>query len=473
MRFIGRKKELKQLDELKSYNKASLVVVCGRRRIGKSRLIEEFGKNYKFYSFFGFPPHDSNTADLERRAFAMQMEKYFNVPIRYNNWYDMLVYLAEFTKKENAVILLDEISWMGSKDPEFLGILKTVWDKCFKQNNKLMLVLCGSISSWIEHNILSNTGFFGRISLKLKLKELPLFDSSKFWGTNSKNISSYEKFKFLSVVGGIPRYLEELNISLNSEQNIHRLCFSSSGILFNEFEQIFDDIFSSKGHFYKKIIRFLSEGKKDKVQVAKMLGVENNGHLTEHLEILVESGFITRDFTWNLKSKKPSILSHYRLSDNYLRFYLKFIEPNRDKIQKDILHEVHLENLPAYNSVMGLQFENLILQNRLLVLEALNINQASIINEGPFFQRKTNENKGCQIDYLIQTNLDELYICEIKFSRSAIATDIIDEMKQKILAIAKPKHLSVRLVLIYIGEVSEAVKDSGFFNSMIDVKEWL
>lgn len=101
----------------------------------------------------------------------MQLEKYFHIPIRYDSWYELFVFLSTQTKNLDTVILLDEISWMGSKDPEFLGTLKTVWDQYFKQNLKIILIVCGSVSSWIDANIF-NTGFVGGISLTLTLKEL-------------------------------------------------------------------------------------------------------------------------------------------------------------------------------------------------------------------------------------------------------------------------------------------------------------
>ena len=122
--FIGRKEELNVLNNLKQKKSASLVTITGRRRIGKSRLAEEFGKNYKFYSFIGMPPNKDTTAEGERKGFALQLEKYFNVPIRYDNWYILLSFLAKQTIAEDAVILFDEISWMGSRDQQFLGTFK-------------------------------------------------------------------------------------------------------------------------------------------------------------------------------------------------------------------------------------------------------------------------------------------------------------------------------------------------------------
>ena len=146
---------------------------------------------------------------------------------------------------------------MGSKDPNFLGKLKSAWDQYFKKNDQLILILCGSVSSWIDENILSSTAFVGRISFTLNLEELSLQDCNKFWNKTGAKVSPYEKLKILSVTGGVPRYLEEIDPSQNAEFNIKQLCFKKGGILTTEFEKVFSDLFSSRSKIYKEIINCL------------------------------------------------------------------------------------------------------------------------------------------------------------------------------------------------------------------------
>ena len=204
--FFGRKHELKLLKGLLKKKSASLAVIQGRRRIGKSRLVEEFGKGYTFYHFTGFPPSATTTKQSQLTEFGLQLSKQTDMPeFASNDWTKMFYLLAEKIKKGRIIVLFDEISWMGSKDPDFLGKLKNAWDVHFKKNPKLVLVLCGSVSSWIEKNILSSTAFVGRISLRLTVEELLLKDCNQFWLQNSHNISAFEKFKVLSVTGGVPR----------------------------------------------------------------------------------------------------------------------------------------------------------------------------------------------------------------------------------------------------------------------------
>ncbi len=467
MSFFGREKELDTLKRVLKKNIASFVVIRGRRRIGKSTLVEEFAKPFKFYSFAGIVPNEKTTAQSERDEFSSQLANQGFPNIQAQDWNDLFWMLAEKTAKGRVVILLDEISWMGSCDSDFLGKLKNVWDQHFKKNPKLVLVLCGSASSWIEKNILESTGFVGRVSSVLTLEELPLKDCHAFWGKNAKNISAMEKLKILSVTGGIPRYLEEVNPALSAEENIKNLCFTKGALLFNEFEHIFSKIFLRDSDTYKKILGILASGEKDFETIRSELGMVS-GRILEYLEELSLSGFVKRDYTWHLQDGADAKLSRFRLSDNYLRFYLKYINPYKTKIERNSFDFKSLGALPGWNSIMGLQFENLVLNNRELIWKLLRIRPEDIVSENPFFQNKTVKQAGCQIDYLIQTRFESLYVCEIKFSKHPIPYQIIDEIQTKINRLKRPKHMSCRPVLIHVNGVSGDVEESRYFAEIID-----
>lgn len=473
--FIGRSKELKSLNSLLLKSSASLIVVKGRRRIGKSRLIEEFGKQFPAtYTFSGIPPLEETTLNDQVNEFGWQLGKALGQPpLKDNDWNDLFLHLAKHTRKGRVLILFDEISWMGSKDPHFLGKFKNAWDLELKKNPQLIIVLCGSVSTWIEKNILSSTGFLGRISLHLTIEELPLSDCGKFWLQRTQEISSYEKFKVLAVTGGIPKYLEEIKPSLSAEENIKQLCFEKSGLLFNEFGQIFSDIFSNRSKIYQEIVQHIADHCYEYDEIYEKLGIEKSGIIGDYLEDLEKSGFIRRDFTWNLKTGKISKLSKFRVSDNYLRFYLKYILPNKDRISRNAFDKASLTLLPGWETIMGLQFENLVLNNRALLHEILGIKPEEVVYDNPFFQRKTVQQEGCQIDYLIQTRYDTLYVCEIKFSRHPIKTDVITEVKEKVKRLKTPRYASRRPVLIHVNGVVEDVLESQYFSDVIDFGQLL
>lgn len=467
--FVGRKRELKMLDELFKKKSASFVVIRGRRRIGKSRLAQEFAKKTPHYVFSGLPPTGGISAANQREEFARQIQREMKIPLpRAEDWGDLFWQLAQQVQKGKIVLVLDEISWMGSKDPTFLGKLKTAWDLYFKNNPQLILIICGSISSWIEENILSSTGFMGRISLDIFLEELPLHECNEFWNAEQGRITAFDKLIVLSIMGGVPRYLEEILPNQSAETNIQRLCFQKEGFLFSEFERIFSDLFSTRSIIYKTIVERLADGPCELKDIYKALKVEKSGVISSYLNDLVTAGFVSHDFTWQLKTGQDSKLSHYRLKDNYLRFYLKFIEPNKKKIEKQ-----GLKLLPQWQSAIGLQFENLVLSNRKTIQQIIGIDPSEIINDNPFFQRKTKNQSGCQIDYMIQTKFGTCYLCEIKFSSQEIKRNVIDEVKQKIRNLALPKNISIRPILIHVNGVDESVIENDFFSSIIDFNDLL
>mgnify|MGYP001134536893 CR=1 FL=1 len=467
--FIGRHAELQALSKLFKKNSASLVVVQGRRRIGKSRLIEEFAKKHTFYQFSGLPPTDETTLQSQLNEFTRQLSLQTGFPEIYaDDWSKLFALLTEKIKVGRIIVLFDEISWMGSKDPDFLGKLKNAWDLQFKKNPKLIFILCGSVSSWINKNILSHTGFLGRISYRLTLEELPLNDCNQFWLRGGDHISSFEKLKVLSVTGGVPRYLEEIKPTLPAEENIRDLCFIKGGPLVNEFNDIFSDLFSHRSPTYKKIIKTLSNGPIEIKDISSSLGITQAGFISECLDDLVKSGFISRDYTWQISSGEVSRLSHFRLSDNYIRFYLKYIDKSRLKIENNDFAFKSLSHLPGWNTIMSLQFENLVLRNREYIKNCLHIKPEEIVSDNPFFQRKTKKHPGCQIDYLIQTKFGSLYVCEIKFSKHPVGKDIINEVQQKLKNLIYPKGFSCRPVLIHVNGVQEEIEESGFFTEIIN-----
>jgi uncharacterized protein len=471
--FIGREPEIARLKGLLSKKSASLIVVRGRRRIGKSRLLAEFGKEMKSFFFSGMPPIEKTNARLQREEFAGQMERMGLPSAKSDDWSNLFWSLSKHTEKSRVLVVFDEISWMGGKDPAFLGKLKTAWDMYFSKNPYLIMALCGSISSWIEENILSSTGFVGRITIDLVLEELPLNVCNAFWHPKEKFISSYEKFKLLAVTGGIPRYLEEINPGLPAEKNIQNLCFTQGGLLVREFDEIFSDLFSRRSKSYKEIVMCLADGPRELLEICKQLKQTRGGLRSKYLDDLVKAGFIQRDFSWSLQDGKENKISRFRLSDNYLRFYLKYILRNRSKIQKGDFTPSLLTKFPNWEGIMGLQFENLVVHNRKIILKLIEIPPEEIVTDGPFFQRTTKKLPGCQIDYMIQTRFHTLYIVEIKFSKDSIGEKIIEEMEEKRRRLKIPKRFSIRPILVHVNGVENTVLDKGYFDKVIDFGQFI
>lgn len=472
--FIGRDKELAILKDQTYKRVASLVVIRGRRRIGKSRLIEEFCRPFQSYKFMGLPPTPETTNQDQINEFLRQLCEQFGLPeISFKDWGNVFLFLATQLPSGRVILVFDEISWMGSEDSNFSGKLKTIWDTHFKKNDELILIVCGSVSAWIEENIIENTGYVGRISCTITVEELQLKYCNQFFRNYSNNISAYEKFKLLAVTGGVPRYLEEIRPELTAEQNLKKICFTKGAFLFDEFDRIFSDIFLKNSDVYKKAVVALTEAKLSPSELANAIGTELDSKISKYFNELVLAGFLSRYYTWDIKTTRASKLSQYNIKDNYIRFYLKYILANRHKIETGSFDEKSLSNLPGWISIMGLQFENLVLNNRKKIWEILEIKPDEIIWDNPFFQRSTSKMPGCQIDYMIQVKSKNLYIFEIKFLTKEINKDIILEVNEKINRLQKPKGYSCRPVLIHVNGVHETVIEQDYFAKIIDFGELL
>ncbi|QQR63157.1 ATPase [bacterium] len=471
--FVGRNSELARLKSLYKKQKPAIVVVKGRRRIGKSRLIAEFAKlsgTKRFWSFAGLAPENGMSAQEQRDHFARQFAFMLKIPpLTFHNWSDAFEHLSLYLQPGD-VILFDEISWMGSKDPSFIPKLKVWWDK---QTMHMLLVFCGSVSTWIEENILKSTAFFGRINLTMNLEPLPIPNSIQLLKALGMQLSAYDTYKLLSIVGGIPWYLEQFHPHMTADDNIKQLAFEKNGLLVTEFDRIFNDLFDSKGTTYKKILHSLKDGAQTLSEIRTGIHFPHSGTLSQMIEHLIVAGFVVKQSLWSFKTTNPLKQSLYRISDPYMRFYLKVIKPHSNIIAEGGFDQVPLSTIAGFETHLGLQLETLLLQNRQLLIEKLGISPVDIVRSGPYRQTKTTTQQGCQIDYLIQTKTNSLFICEFKFKRREIGIDIIAEMQEKIARLKAPKGFAKVAVLFHVSGVASTVETSSYFYRIVDIVDFL
>lgn len=471
--FVGRQSELDRLRGVHNKKLAALVVIKGRRRVGKSRLVSEFARlypKYVFWSFAGLAPQDGIGAQEQRDHFAHQLSLKLNMPsVTFADWSDAFEYLS-FYVKPGDIILFDEISWMGAKDTTFVPKLKAWWDK---QTKHQVLLFCGSVSTWIEENILQSTAFFGRINLTITLEPLSIPESAYLLKSMGLKASDYDTYKLLSILGGIPWYLQQLNPSISVDQNIKQLAFEKDGLLVLEFKRIFNDLFNGKGTTYKSILESLKDGAKTLAQVRDAIQFSHSGTLSAMMEHLIVAGFVQRQPLWSIKTAQSLKQSLYRISDPYMRFYLKMIEPNLSKIIVNGFQDISLSTLHGFDAHVGLQLEYLLLQNRPLLLKSMGILPVDIIADGSYRQFATTRQKGCQIDYLVQTITKTLFVGEFKFRLHELGTQVINHMEQKVAALKAPRGCAVVPVLFHISGVAPAVATSSCFYRIIDIASFL
>lgn len=473
--FIGRARELELLEGLWSKPSASLVVCAGRRRIGKSTLIEKYAERSrcKFIEISGLAPDEGVTDDMQRKNFCESLAEQTGRPEALaDTWPKAFAALADSIRGGGrTVVLLDEISWMGGLEKAFPAMLKNAWDMKFSRRPRLVFVVCGSVSAWIGKNILRSKAFVGRVSLAMDLKELPLSDCAAFWGERAERTTPLEMLDVLSVTGGVPKYLSEMQPRLSADENIRRMCFLPEGFLFGDFDRIFHDVFKRTAESKRRILEALADGPKTQGEVAEATGIGAGGSLTDALGELVAAGFVSEDRGLTPGTGKAVREVRYRICDNYVRFYLRFVAPRGEAIRKGFFRLASMDQLPGWKSILGTQFETLVLNNLPQIAPLLGLGNALVLSAAPFVRNATKRGEGTQIDLLVQTRT-ALHVVEIK-RRALISASVEDEVREKIKRLRVPRGLSVRTALVYAGELAPEVAERGYFDALVPVERLL
>ena len=469
--FIGRENELETLAALWRKPVASLVTCRGRRRIGKSSLVAEFARRSgaRFLALEGKAPEPGMTNRDQLDSFREQLAEQTGGEVpALGSWFEAFNQLDKRINGRKTVVLLDEISWMGKYDRGFPGDLKIVWDRAFKKHDRLVMVLCGSVSTWITDNILKNTGFVGRRALDMVVRELPLADCVRFWGKSASRVAPREILDVLSVTGGVPKYLEGIDPGLSADENLRRMCFLPEGILKSDFDEIFSDVFGAEATEKRRILAALVDGTKTASEISAETGLANNGHLTESLEQLDTAGFAAAERGLNPATGRAAQSVRYRLRDNYARFFLRYVEPNLETIENGRFALATMEQLDGWDAILGLQLENLVLNHLPEFLPMLGLGRSLVLSAAPFRKKADAKGPGCQIDLLLQMRRS-IMIVEIK-RRREIGREIIREVEDKAKRLPVRRGMSVRTALVYDGHLAPAVEGDGFFDAVVPVE---
>ena len=477
MRFIGRKEYLDDMESLWRKKTSSIIACRGRRRIGKSTLFREFARRTAdmYIEIEGLPPDKNMTNRMQLDNFVSALSSQTGCPQDpVPDWLHAFQRLEkQIDDTKRTVVLLDEISWMGGYDASFPGVLRTAWETFLHRHDRLVFVVCGSVSAWIKENILGNTGFTGRFSRDYVLPELSLAECAEFWGDAKSRVSSREIVDVLSVTGGVPRYLEEVDSGLDADENVRRMCFMPAGELYKDFDAIFDPMFGVDVELKRRILLELVGSPLSAAELERAFELDRNGRVTKSLKALKEGGFVTDDPRLNPETGEQARTARFRLRDNYTRFYLKYVAPRKVQIEMGSYRFASIAALTDWNIVMGLQFENLVVNNAMALLPFLHIGNAVVESAAPYrnTRRGGGAGNGCQIDLLIQTPRTA-YVVEIK-RRREIGIEVIDEVERKIKRLPLRKGMSSRPVLVFDGELHPAVEASGYFDAVIPFRRLL
>ena len=470
MKFIGRKRELKKLREwLTEWNRPFLSVIYGRRRVGKTRLVNEAFKDSPFLSFEGL---EGQSSTEQKKAFLLRLARQsgnqFYEKIEGASWIEILTLLSDFIKdkygKKPVAILFDEFQWMASGRTKLVSALKFVWDNYFQKQNLVHLVLCGSICSFLVKKVLRSKALHGRVDLEINLKPLRVTEIKEVFIPKR---SLKEVLELYMVLGGIPRYLEMVKKNRSTANNLSQLAFSPNGFLVDEFDRIFASHFGSNPA-YEAIVSFLSTGRGFNTKsISQGCSIAKGGRLSTYLDELELAGFIESYVPVN--KPEAARLTRWRLADPYLRFYFKFILPNKRAIARSTreLGYGKIVSGQQYAIWRGLAFEHLCRYHHEEIARALGFS-AVRYNSGAWFGRGEN---GAQIDLLFHRADSVVTLCELKFQDRPIGCQVVKDVERKISVLPNPNNWTIERVLLTSSAPSKALIEADYFHRVLTVDE--
>ena len=414
--LIGREKEAAILQEALESHESELISVIGRRRVGKTFLIQSTYAEKIDFEITGIQKA-TKKEQLENFSIALDLFAESPLPIsRPKSWLEAFrLLILHLEKKDNAqkrVVFFDELPWLATHRSGFLKAFGFFWNSWAVKNN-VVVVICGSAASWMIRKVVHNKGgLYNRITKRIRLHPFTLHETELFFQKRGVRFNRYQIVELYMVTGGIPHYLKEIRKGESIAQNIDRICFdSSNGLLFDEFEQLYPSLFD-KPENHIAIVRALSSRLSglSRNEIINMTGLPNGGGLSKTLDELLHSDFISEYYPFGKKKRDMP----YRLTDEYSLFYLKFIEALK-KEGAGIWENFH--QTPAYNAWSGYAFESICLKHLPQIKQALGIS-GIFSTHSSFYHSGEDGMDGCQIDLLIDRNDRVINLCEIKFAGS-------------------------------------------------------
>ena len=420
--FFGRNKES---ESLKEWNKerSKLTVIYGRRRIGKSRLIEESLGDAITLKCEGLENQStSHQQQLFMETIAVTFSKTSLLNLTVKKWRNILLLLSEQLNEKPAVVVLDEFQWLAANQQKLVSELKYIWDNYFLKNNKVHLILCGSIASFMVKKVVRSKALFGRIDQVINLKPLSF---KEVWNGFLKPYTFKDALTLYLTFGGVPKYLELCDTNKSYLQNIKAITLNSNSPLLHETEAIFISNLG-KNKSYRKITELLAmNGPKRRIEIAEMLKLDQNGDLTDILEDLSMAGIIEEYEKINTKNTKNK---KFRIKDNYLGFYFRFVKPNLKKIEGDKYQKIEeILRTAEYQSWLGIQFERFCIDNEHLIASELGFNSIDY-SYGSFYQvsgQKVKDIQQLEIDLVFDRSDGIISVCEIKFGKNIGKEDFV------------------------------------------------
>lgn len=413
--MIGRSREIDELNYLYNSGKAELVAIYGRRRIGKTYLVDETFKGRITFRHAGLSPVDEDKkgmlkAQLEHFYYSLLLQgmKKSKKP---GNWLEAFYMLEKFLEEiddgSRQVVFLDELPWLDTPRSGFMTAFEGFWNTWGCHRNNLMVVVCGSANSWILDNLINNHGgLYNRVTYEIKLAPFTLCECEKFFESKNVKLSRYDIVQSYMILGGVPYYMGYFQSGMSLAQNVDNILFSKQGKLREEYERLFASIFSNP-EVMKKIVGllFTRNAGFTRSEIAENVGINDGGTLSQSLNALIASDFVVKYVPFG-KGKKE----HYKLVDPFCLFYLHFID-KKNKIEEKFWQQ----NLSTQQIISwrGFAYENVCFNHVAQIKKKLGI--SGVITTHSAWSKRADDVEGMQIDLLISRNDNVVNMCEIKY----------------------------------------------------------
>ena len=451
---IGRKSEVEEIERLYRSDRPEFVAVYGRRRVGKTFLINQALKGRFTFQHTGVSPVDQEKG---KSRMKVQLESFYYSLLSHGlegftmpkSWMEAFYQLEQLLIKlddgSRQVVFIDELPWMDTPRSGFLPAVESFWNGWCSRRDNMMLIVCGSATSWILGNLSrSRGGLYGRLTDEIKLSPFTLKECEEYFAHAQIEMSRYDIVQAHMVFGGIPYYLSYFEKGLSFDRNADKLLFGKKPRLKDEFDRLFNAVFGNPEDC-KKIVRLLATRHSGftREEIATATGLPLGGGLTDTLAALVESDFIFRYVPYGEHGKKE----YYKLADNFCLFWVKYVEPHlsdsrfmTDNITADIM-----------DSWRGVAFEEVCWQHIDQIKRALEIGgvKSSI---SAWNVKGNDQQEGTQIDLLIIRDDHVVNLCEMKFAGSAYTIEKDEEarLRNRIEMLKKTlsKKQTVHLTLV-------------------------
>jgi AAA+ ATPase superfamily predicted ATPase len=422
--IVGRKNELEILDKLFKSTKSEFLALYGRRRVGKTFLVRN-----AFRGKFSFQITGLANASLQQQLtnFQIALQKYDenSQAVQAGSWiqaFNQLIQFLEKSKTRKKVVFIDELPWFDTRNSGFIQALEHFWNSWASARNDILLIACGSATSWMINKLINNKGgLHNRVTNRMKLHPFTLAECEGFLKSKKIKLDRYQLIQLYMVFGGVPYYWEQVEAGQSATQMIDRLCFSNDGLLVDEFLNLYYSLFNKPEKHMSIVSAMIKKSMGlTRQEIVKYTGLPNAGSTTRLLEELELSGFIRKYAPFG-KKKRDSL---YQLVDFYTHFYLRFIKGSGNDISNYWLTMI---DSPRYRVWSGYAFEQICLYHSQQIMKSLGIS-------GVQTSLSSWRSKTAQIDLLIDRRDQVINLCEMKYSINSfrITKKYAEELRNKV-----------------------------------------